>query len=318
MPVITSAFRPPLFLRNGHVQTILAAVLPRKLTAVYQRERLELEDGDFLDLDWLRSGQQRLAVISHGLEGNSSNPSVRAMAQALQRAGWDVLAWNFRSCGGEANRLVRFYHSGETADLGLVIQYAAAAYRDIALVGFSLGGNMTLKYLGESCPHPAIRCAATVSVPVDLTSSSRALDTRWTNRIYLRRFLVSLTAKVEAKAQRFPDHFDTRGLRQMRGFSDFDDRFTSRIHGFRDAADYWERCSARQFLSGITVPTLLLNALDDPFLDKDSFPYEEAGKNDLLFLETPRYGGHDGFVESFRDDGIWAERRVPEFLAVQL
>ena len=205
MPILASRFRPPPFLRNGHIQTILPVLLPRRLSIAFERERLELEDGDFLDLDWARMGGDKLAILSHGLEGCSDDGCNRGMATALHAAGWDALAWNLRGCGQEINRLPRFYHSGETGDLGAVIRFAATRYSRIALIGFSLGGNMTLKYLGEASPHPAVIGAVAISVPIDLAATARALDHRWSNRIYLRRFIKSLIAKVENKARRFPE-----------------------------------------------------------------------------------------------------------------
>ncbi len=323
MPVLESRFRPPAWLRNAHLQTVWHVVRPRRWTLPQVPERLELPDGDFLDLAWMRrdaggAPADRLAVLTHGLESDAQAGYILGMASALHAAGWDALAWNFRGCGPEPNRLPRFYHSGETGDLGTVVRHAAerGPYTHIALVGFSLGGNVTLKYLGEAPPHPAVRAAAAISVPVDLAASARVLDRRHVNRIYLRRFIASLVGKVEAKAKRFPDGFDLRGIRRMRTFQEFDDRYTSRLHGFRDAADYWAQASARQFLASIRVPTLLLNARDDPFLSPECIPTAEAQASPCLFLEAPARGGHVGFVD-FLSPGraTYAERRTVEFLS---
>jgi len=297
------------------VQTILPVVLPRRLTLPLTRTRLELVDGDFLDLDWLRARHARLAIIAHGLEGNSSQTYVRGMAETLHAAEWDVLAWNFRGCGGGPNRLLRAYHSGDSADLATVIAHAAVDYPQIALVGFSLGGNVMLKYLGEAPPHPSIVAAAAISVPLDLASSAHALDQRRSNRLYLRRFLVSLIAKIEAKAREFPGELNMEGIRDIRSFEEFDGRFTAPLHGFRDAEDYWKRASARQFLPQISVPTLILNARNDPFLTTASMPSREAETNPSLFLEAPDSGGHVGFLDLARGMQPWSERRVAEFLA---
>ena len=324
MPVVPSTFRPPAWLRNGHLQTVWPVLRPRHWTLVHESERLELPDGDFVDLAWLRRDRggppaDRLAVLTHGLESDFHAGYIRGMAAALQAAGWDALAWNFRGCGTEPNRLPRSYHSGETGDLGAVIRHAAArgGYGHVALVGFSLGGNVTLKYLGEAPPpHPAVRAAAAISVPVDLASSAGALDRRGVNRIYLRRFIQALVVKVEAKAKRFPDRFDLRGIRRVRTFREFDDRYTSRLHGFRDAADYWARSSARPYLAAIRVPTLLLNARDDSFLSPACFPTAEAEANPCLFLEAPAHGGHVGFVDFLSPDkATYAERRTVAFLS---
>ncbi len=314
MPVLISRFRPPFFFRNGHIQTVLSVFLARRPDIRFQRERLELLDGDFLDLGWARIGAERLAILSHGLEGSSDGGYIRGMAAALNAAEWDVLVWDFRGCSEETNRLPRLYHSGETGDLGAVIDCAAARYLRIALVGFSLGGNLILKYLGESSPHPAVVSAAAISAPLDLGATARALDRQWSKRIYRDSFIKSLIAKVEAKAVRFPDKFDVSGIRTIRTFEAFDDRYTAPIHGFRDVEDYWNRSSARQFLPRITLPTLILNACDDPLLTAESFPVVEAEANPCLFLEMPKWGGHLGFVDLVRGIEPWSERRVVEFL----
>ncbi len=315
MPLVTSTFRAPTFLRNGHAQTIVGAFLRRGRPTRFEADRLELADGDFLDLRWLRQGRERLAILSHGLEGSADEGYIRGMAAALAAAGWDVLAWNFRGCGDEPNRLVRLYHSGATEDLSAVIEHAAASYARIALVGFSLGGNLALKYMGEAPPHRSVMATVAISAPVDLAAAARMLDQRWSNRIYLRRFIDSLIAKVEAKARRFPGEIDAHGSRDLRTFQEFDDRYTSRLHGFRDAADYWKQASARQFLHQITRPTLLLNARNDPFLAPECFPFPEAEQNPFLFLETPESGGHLGFLEFAGGLRPWCERRVIDFLA---
>jgi predicted alpha/beta-fold hydrolase len=314
MPIVPSAFHAPFFLRNGHVQTILPVLLPRQVRTAFMRERLELPDGDFLDLDWLRHGAPRLVILAHGLEGSSTQTYIRGMAAALARAGWDSLAYNYRGCSGEPNRLPRAYHSGETDDLRAVIARAVNDYPTLALVGFSLGGNVILKYLGESPPHAAIRSAAAICAPIDLAACARKLDQRRTNRVYLRRFLVSLIAKIEAKATLFPDIVDATDARKLSSFQAFDDRYTGPMHGFRDAADYWARASARQFLSQIHVPTLLLQPLNDPFLAPQAYPFPEAETNPLLFLETPASGGHVGFLDLRQGLQPWSERRIPAFL----
>jgi uncharacterized protein len=314
MPVVPSLFEPPPFLRNGHLQTVLPPLLRRRLPGVFRRERLELPDGDFLDLDWGGSGGERLAVLSHGLEGSSQDHSIRGIAARLRTAGWDVMAWNFRGCGYEANRLLRSYHSGETGDLGTLITLAAARYSQIALIGFSLGGNMTLKYLGEGACHPAVIAGIAISAPIDLTTSATAIDGRWGNRLYLRRFLSRLLPKIEAKARRFPDRLQSSSRHLIRTLREFDNLYTAPIHGFRDATDYWEKSSSKPYLSGIKVPTLLLNARDDPFLTPESFPYPEAEKNPFLFLEAPIWGGHIGFINSLYPIRPWYEARSVEFL----
>ncbi|EDY17059.1 alpha/beta hydrolase fold protein [Chthoniobacter flavus Ellin428] len=314
MPIVPSAFHAPFFLRNGHVQTILPVLLPRRLRTAFVRERLELPDGDFLDLDWLRGNGNRLVILAHGLEGSSTQNYIRGITAELAKAGWDSLAYNFRGCSGEPNRLPRAYHSGETEDLRTVITRATRDYSTLALVGFSLGGNVVLKYLGEAPPHASIRASAAVCAPIDLAACARKLDEKRSNRIYLRRFIVSLVDKIEAKAALFPDVVDSTGARHLRSFQEFDDRFTGPMHGFRDAADYWTRSSARQFLSKITVPTLLLQPRNDPFLAPEAYPWPEAEANPHFFLEAPESGGHVGFLDLRNGLQPWSERRVAEFL----
>ncbi|MEN3943777.1 alpha/beta fold hydrolase [Prosthecobacter sp. SYSU 5D2] len=312
MPVITSSYQAPRFLRNGHVQTVLPTFLPRARPPQARHERLELEDGDFLELRWYQAGHKRLAILSHGLEGSTDAIYIRSMSAALLLAGWNVLAWNFRGCGGTENRLPRSYHSGESGDLRSIIGYAADDYEQVALVGFSLGGNITLKCLGEQAAHPHIVAAAAVSSPVDLASSARVLDELPGNRLYLKRFLNTLIIKIEAKARLFPDSFDIQGIRAIHTIKEFDDRFTAPMHGFRDADDYWERASSLPHLGKVEVPTLLLNALNDPLLTTPSFPEELAAQSPHLHLEMPAYGGHVGFLDH-RLRG-WHERRVVEFI----
>ena len=314
MPVVPSLFQPPFFLRNGHLQTILPTLLRRRYLVSFSRERLELADGDFVDLDWATSGRDKLAIISHGLEGSSHDDCVRGMATRLQRKKWDVLAWNFRGCGLEPNRLVRSYHSGETGDLAAVIALAAARYSRIALIGFSLGGNVTLKYLGEGGCHPAVVAGIAISVPIDLMACANAIDHRWSNRIYLRRFLSKLVPKIQAKALLFPDRLDVRTSHRIRTLREFDSLYTAPIHGFRDAEEYWAKSSSRRYLEGIRVPVLLLNARDDPFLTLESLPYAEAEKNPQLFLEAPKSGGHVGFIDLASNFRRWHESRSLEFL----
>jgi len=239
------------------------------------------------------------------------------MAAALSGAGWDVLAWNFRSCSGEMNRSARLYHSGETGDLHLLVSRAAAKYDRVALVGFSLGGNMTLKLLGEAPEHLPRNLVGSVtfSVPCDLASSAARLD-RPENRVYTQRFLRSLKHKVRAKAAQMPGIIDPAGVRSIKTFREFDDRFTAPLHGFRDAADYWRQSSSRQFLSAIRIPALLVNARNDPFLGPECFPREEAAGSSVVFLEVPSSGGHVGFPGF--GGLLWSEARAMEFLGTLL
>jgi len=317
MPLLVSTYEAPLLLRNGHTHTLYPHLKRRVDDVVYQRERLELDDGDFLDLDWSRTGAARCVIVSHGLEGSSQGVYVKGMVRAFNRRGWDALAWNFRGCSGEPNRLLRLYHSGVSDDLARVFRRAGEdGYDTVALIGFSLGGNVTLKWLGElGADAPAwLAGAVAVSVPTDLRASAETMA-RPFNRPYMERFLATLREKIRAKQPRFPRELDDTGFEDIRTFREFDDRYTAPIHGFRDAEDYWRRCSSCFLLERIRVPTLLLNALDDPFLAPECFPRELAAQHEWLHLEAPGRGGHVGFVGGgLRPDEYYSERRAVEFL----
>jgi uncharacterized protein len=316
MPVISnSKYIPPRWLTNGHMQTIFP--LLRKVHGIrYRRERFITADEDFLDLDWAENGSKRIAILSHGLEGNTRRNYVLGMVRALHRRGWDALAWNYRSCSGEPNRKLRWYHSGDTADLHAVILHAAVreAYSEIALIGFSLGGNITLKYLGEqgASLHPLIAKAVAFSVPCDLSSSAIKLA-KPANKLYMIRFMKTLRQKVRDKKRMFPGLIEDQNLHRIRTFVQFDDQYTAPIHGFKNAEDYFAQCSSRQFLTRIRIPALLVNALNDPFLDQSSFPYEEAAVSSHFFFESPQSGGHMGFV-AFGNGEYWSETRALQFL----
>lgn len=318
MPLLTSSYNAPRWLRGGHRQTILPVLLPRRASPWQRRERLELPDGDFLDLGWLQSGHARLALLSHGLEGSMEAIYIRGMAHTLHQAGWDVLGWNYRSCGGIENRLMRSYHSGESDDLRHVIAHAAQSYEKIALIGFSLGGNISLKSVGEQAAHPSVKAAVAVSSPVDLASCARLLDEDPRNQLYLHRFLRTLKAKTLAKARRFPELRDrlsgSDGVNAVRTIREFDNRITAPVHGFADAEDYWARASALPHLAQIQMPSLLLSAKDDPLLGADCFPETIAKLSPHFHLEAPAHGGHVGFLDFQAGLQTWSERRVRMFL----
>jgi predicted alpha/beta-fold hydrolase len=322
VPVVAqSNYKPPLFCSNPHVQTVVPTMFRNVPGVTYQRERIETPDGDFLDLDWSRVRSKRLAIVLHGLEGDSGRPYMMGMVRALNRNGWDSLAMNFRGCSGEPNRNLRMYHSGETEDLHTVICHVAASgiYARLALVGFSLGGNAILKYLGErgDSTLDLIKAAVTISVPCDLKGCSVRLE-ELGNRLYLKRFLKMLRQKIRAKALVMPESIDDVGYDRIRTLKEFDDRYTAQMHGFKDADDYYEKSSSRNFLSTISVPTLLINAADDPFLSASCFPTEDAKANRYLFLEIPQHGGHVGFMTFDHNGEYWSETRATSFLATIL
>ncbi len=318
MPVISrSSFSPPRFLRNAHVQTVVPNMVRAVKGVSYTRVRIATPDDDFLDLDFSPVGSPRTAIVVHGLEGNSRRPYVLGMIRALNARGWNGVGMNLRGCSGEPNRKLRFYHSGDTGDLQTVLDYVWGGNSGgkTALIGFSLGGNIVLKYLGERGSSAAnlICAAAAFSVPCHLSSSSTRMALP-SNRFYTARFLRSLRDKITQKMERFPGKIDDEGYEAIRTFHEFDDRYAAPIHGFKDAEDYYARASSKPVLRRIRVPTLLVNALDDPFLAPPCYPYEEARDNPYLFLETPSSGGHVGFWSSGIHGSTWAERRAVEFL----
>ncbi|MEF8938966.1 MAG: alpha/beta fold hydrolase [Salinivenus sp.] len=322
MLVRSSTYAPPPLLSNGHLQTLVASLLRRVDFAYDRRERIDTTDRDFLDLDWAAArpdaASSRVAVLSHGLEGSTDRSYMRGMARALTRRGWDVCAWNLRGCSGPPNRHAATYHSGKTEDLARVVDHVLdRGYATAALVGFSLGGNLTLKYLGERGPavDDRIRGAAAFSVPVDLKASSRQIG-RATNWHYTQYFLRSLGRKIRRKAEQHPDVVRARALRQVRTLRDFDDAYTAPLNGFRDADTYYRAASSKPLLSAIAVPTLLVNAANDPFLAASCYPTDRAAGHPYLTLEVPPSGGHVGFVTLDGSGEYWSERRAASFLAV--
>jgi predicted alpha/beta-fold hydrolase len=325
VPVRSSTYRPPPLLSNGHLQTLAASLVRRVDFAYDRRERIDTPDGDFLDLDWAAArtpsspdgAPSRVAVLSHGLEGSTDRTYMRGMARTLVRRGWDVCAWNLRGRSGALNRRPATYHSGKTEDLAHVVDHVFdRGYERLALVGFSLGGNLTLKYLGERGPavDARIRGAVAVSVPVDLKASARRIG-RTTNWHYSRYFLRSLARTIRRKAEQHPNRVRTDALRHVRTLRDFDDAYTAPLNGFRDADTYYRQASSKPHLSAIAVPTLLVNAANDPFLPDACYPTDVAADHSTLTLEVPASGGHVGFVTLDGTGTYWSERRAASFLA---
>lgn len=317
MPVISSTYRSPLFFGNAHIQTVFPSVFRKVKGVHYQRERVDTPDNDFLDLDWSRRGSRKVGIICHGLEGNTSRHYVRGMAKALNQIGCDALALNFRSCSGEPNRQVRSYHSGISEDVECIVQYVIknGCYDEIFLIGFSLGGNVILKYLGErgSTVNPMIKKAVCFSVLCDLKAGAVRMEAP-DCRIYMKRFLKMLHEKIQAKKAMFPGQVDDTGYDEIKTFRQFDDRYTAPMNGFRDAEDYWQQSSCKPLIPNISIPTLLVNAKNDPFFDKACYPVAEAQANPNFFLEIPDSGGHVGFISLDHDGSYWSEHRMAQFL----
>ena len=322
MPLLyTHDYKAPFWLPNGHFQSIFPALFRKIKNVAYLREQITTPDDDFLNLDWAKTTQplsKGLVILSHGLEGDSKRQYILGMVRALTRAGYDCLAWNYRSCGGDMNRQVRFYHSGATDDLDLVVQHALQrGYPTLFLMGFSLGGNLTLKYVGErgTLLTPAIKKVVVFSVPMDLLACSRAIE-KPENWVYMKRFLSSLKPKVTAKSRVFPDHIDAADYTRVKTFYDFDHIYTAALHGFDGADDYYARNSSKFFVESIAVPTLIVNALNDPLVPADSLPQAQIAALPNVWLELTQQGGHCGFRSpDSADDVYWSERRALEFLS---
>ncbi|MBK5279299.1 MAG: alpha/beta fold hydrolase [Bacteroidia bacterium] len=309
-------YTPPFLLFHAHLETIYPALLRNVSLKPYERERITTPDQDFLDLDWLRQGSKQLVIISHGLEGNTSRAYIRGMAKTFFQTGYDVLTWNYRGCSGELNRNVRFYHSGATEDLETVVQHAIQkdAYEEISLVGFSLGGNLTLKYLGENknqLPF-SLKKAVVFSVPMDLHSSCLQISSP-SNWVYSKRFLNSLKDKVIQKSKIFPE-LNTEGIDSITSLKEFDDKYTAPIHGFKNALDYYTQNSSIHFIKGIEIPTLIVSAKNDPFLSTECFPSHDEIQNSNLTIEYPNFGGHVGFTLFSQNGVYWSELRALEFI----
>jgi len=315
MPLVNSNYTPPFLFRNGHFATIYSGIIRSVNGVVQKRERLNLSDGDFLDLDWSDSQNptQKLVVLLHGLEGDAQRPYITGSAKILNQNGYDACAVNYRGCSGEPNTMYRSYHSGATEDLIEVLNHIRNTrnYSEIYLKGFSLGGNLLLKYLGEGNDVPKeLKGAVAVSVPCNLHDSCKQLlSTK--NMMYAIRFKGNLLGKLKEKQQLFPEKISDNDIKKIKTLKDFDDIYTSKAHNFKDALDYYEKSSSLQFLPSINVPSLIINAKDDSFLGPECYPVKETDNNDKLYLETPSYGGHVGFWG--KNNITYTEKRALDF-----
>ncbi len=326
MMLMTPTFKPAWWLPGAHLQTLWASFLRAPMKLARQRERLWLADGDFIDLDWFgpHTPDAPLVLLLHGLSGSSESHYILGQQQVLAAQGWASVALNWRGCSGEPNLLPRGYHSGVSDDLAVVIQHLQAM-RPLAplyAVGYSLGGNVLLKYLGESGAQSGLQAAVAVSVPFRLDQCADRIGLGF-SRVYQAHFMRALSAYVQNKKQRFRSnnqhpHLATLEqlgpLDKMRTLWDFDDLVTAPLHGYADANDYYRRASSRYFLPAIKVPTLLIQAADDPFVFRHSVP-ELSELAPGTQLELHQHGGHVGFIEgSWRTPGLYLERRIPQWL----
>lgn len=331
------AFQPSRWLRNAHLQTLWSTFMRRALVLPRRRERLELPDGDFVDLDWLdpdlidnhagKAGQTPLVILLHGLGGSSSSSYILGQQLALQARGWRSVALNFRGQSGEPNRLPRSYHSGETGDLDYLVQSLRARepHTPLHAAGFSLGGNVLLKWLGEQGAAAGLCSAAAVSVPLCLDQCATHLDQGF-SRVYRQHLLTQLALAVEHKKRALRAAGQRAQAERLaalgepfrvRSFWAWDNNFVAPLYGFRDAADYYAQSSSRSFLSHIRVPTLLVQACDDPFMPPSVLPV--AGElSAFVEMQVTAWGGHVGFVAGpLWQPHYWLEQRLPEWQARQ-
>lgn len=298
---------------QAHYQTIVPNLF-RNVAVPYRRERIDTPDGDFLDIDWLdHPDSRRLVVLSHGLEGDSTRVYVASAARYFHQNGWHALAWNCRSCSGEMNRTEKLYSHGQSEDLETVIDHALATgkYDRVVLVGYSMGGNLTLKYLGTmGSRRPAeVTHGVAFSAPVFIQHSADSLD-RADNWIYRQKFKKALTAKIKAKEAQFPGRVDFSELKNVKVWRDFDRHFSAKIGGYDNLDEYYAYLSSGNFVGGTTAPVLIVNAKNDPIVPDACNPYDLAKKHSLITLETPSLGGHVGFALRGKDWNRMDERAL--------
>ncbi|MBI1727410.1 MAG: alpha/beta fold hydrolase [Candidatus Rokubacteria bacterium] len=313
-------YRPPWWYRGRHLQTLWGPLLRRGRQPPFRRERVETPDGDFLDLDWLASCDRDvpLAVILHGLEGSSRSHYVSGLLREIDQVGWRGLVVNFRSCSGEVNRSRRMYHSGETEDLDFVLGRLTAGEPKLrlGLVGVSLGGNVALKWLAEHGDQtPAqVAGAVAISTPFDLAACAAALDRGLNRALYTANFLSTMKIKLDKKAALYEGVIDLPAARKAKTFAQYDRLVTAPLGGFANERDYWVRSSSGPLLPRIRRPTLLINAVNDPFIPASALPRAAIAKSRWLEAAFVPEGGHAGFLEGPLGARSWAEARAVEFL----
>lgn len=313
-------YRPPAWLPGGHLQTIYTAVLAPRPRVAYRRQRWETPDGDFIDLDWVDGpAGAPLVALFHGLEGDSSGHYAQSLMAAVQQRQWRGVVVHFRGCSGTPNRQVRAYHSGDWQEIDWILRRLKAATPDAALyaAGVSLGGNALLKWLGvqQAAATTVLAAAAAISAPVDLSTAGRVMDQGFNKWVYTRRFLRTLKPKVLQKLAQAPGLVDAAAFRKVTTLHAFDDHYTAPVHGFRDAHDYWAKASSKPGLPYIRVPTLLLNARNDPFLPAGALP-AATDVSPWVTCDFPATGGHVGFISGpFPGRLTWMPARVLGFFA---
>ena len=317
MPLLKSTYKPAVLFRNNHFNTAYKTLFYTE-TIYFTRKRLKTSDDDFIDLDISSVGSETVVLALHGLEGSSQSKYIISVLNYLNSQNIDGAALNFRCCGGEDNNKPYSYHSGKTDDVDLAISHLLAKniYRNIFLLGYSMGGNVALKYMGTLKNIPAeIKGTLAISVPCDLEGSAIALESL-PNKLYQNMFMKTLKEKALLKFNKFPKaNLNKEIIVNAKTFKDFDNAVTAPLFGYNNAEEYWKKNSSKQFIPEIKKPTLLINALDDSFLSKSCYPFSEVENHKKVYFETPKYGGHVGFNSTlFGKDLLWSEKRVFEFV----
>lgn len=297
MPYISnSSYETDFIFQNGHISTIYSGIIRKLESPEYRRKRLFLTDGDFLLLDYVLQTSKKAIILCHGLEGDSKKNYNNACANFFIEQGYSVFAWNNRSCGGEMNLLPNLYHHGSIEDLGAVINYVLAQnIEEVFLVGFSLGGDQILNYLGRKQVSEKIKAAVAISAPFQLKSSAEKIQ-GGLSKIYLSRFIRKIRGKIQQKSIQFPSLISKEISKNIKSFEDVIDRFIVPVHGgYKDLADYYKKASPAYSTDGINIPVLVINAWDDPILGKEDHPIAMAEQHKYLYLETPHHGGHCAF-----------------------
>ncbi|KAF2342610.1 YheT family hydrolase [Flavobacterium tistrianum] len=303
---------PSIIHRNRHISTIYAALIKKFEVPEYTREKHELNDGDFINIDYILNDSKKAVILCHGLEGDSRRTYNNSCAAYFLEKGFSVFAWNNRTCGGEMNRLPRLYHHGAVDDLDEVVRFALKkGIEDIYLIGYSMGGVQLLNYLGWTKIDERIKAAVSISVPTHIATSAEVLKQGF-NRVYLKNFTIDIKKKLKYKAAQFPDFINSDQIDNISTFDEVDQYFTAPLHGFASRDDYYERVSPEFSLKNITTPVLIINSLDDPFLGERCYPRTIAKDSAYVYLETPKYGGHCAFP--LRDSEYsYAEKRAFTF-----
>jgi len=314
MPIYSHQdYNPPTLFRHPHYSTIIPSQFRNVNGVSYSRERIKTPDNDFFDVDFSKVGSKKVAITLHGFEGNASRPYVLGMVKELNKHSWDVASLNYRGCSGTPNNHLHSYHSGKTDDIHLLVNHLTSlGYSHIVLIGYSLGGNLALKYMGENIDRPdTVKGAVGFSVPIELHASAIEMG-RKKNWVYGWRFKKRLVKKIRAKESMIENKDYFNQLINMKSLIHFDNIFTAKQHGYVDAIDYYNQNSSNQFLNTIEKPTLLVNALNDSFLPEICYPFSTAKQSKHLFLSTPKYGGHCGFWQ--KGETYWSEEIAMRFV----